>query len=265
MTRANRSRLSHGVCSRTGQRIRYAGPHVGEWVGSGCMRIYQIEVSNLCNLACSYCPHPGQTRPRGLMSWSTFTRSIDLLQRCGQKTAYLHNFGEPLLHPDLVSFVRHCTTHGVAASFFSNGVLLTKEILAELADAGLRWLYISEHTRGEVARIHKLIDAGGYPIEIRDTFRPVRGSVHTWSGQVEPRHRGSPGAPLTSSVPCLFQRQEAAVILWDGTVNVCCIDVEGRGARGTVDDFLSRPENYRFRPIELCVGCSLMRGEEDLS
>jgi MoaA/NifB/PqqE/SkfB family radical SAM enzyme len=100
------------------------------------LKIYQIEISNRCNLTCSYCPHPTQAREQGLMSWETFTKSIELVERCGQRTAYLHNFGEPLLHPHLVEFVRHCSDRGISASFFTNGVLVTHQVLADLADAG---------------------------------------------------------------------------------------------------------------------------------
>lgn len=229
------------------------------------MKIYQIEISNQCNLTCSYCPHPQQSREKGFMAWETFEKSIDLLKRCGQRTAYLHNFGEPLLHPDVVEFVRYCDTHGVTASFFTNGVLLNVDILVELANAGLRSLCISEHTKGELRRVEQLIADGGIPISLADTFRPIRRDLHSWGGQVRQHEPVLVDVGMRSRQPCIFERQHAAVVLWDGRVNVCCIDVEGRDTRGMVDDYLLGPERYRFTPIDLCRGCSLMRGEEDLT
>lgn len=229
------------------------------------MKIYQIEVSNLCNLTCSYCPHPTQTRAKGNMTRLTFEKSVELLIRCGQHTAYLHNFGEPLLHPQIADFVRHCTERGVEASFFTNGVPLTGNLLARLADAGLRYLYVSEHTRGEIRRVEALIAGAGLPVEVRDGFRPRRDQLHTWAGQVTHGRGTLPVHPSEGPGPCLFQRQEAAVVLWDGRISACCIDVEGRGALGTVDDYLADPASYEFRPIDLCQGCTLMRGAEDLS
>jgi len=199
------------------------------------------------------------------MTWETFAKSLELLIRCGQRTAYLHNFGEPLLHPNGVGFVRRCTERGVTASFFTNGVLVTAKVLEELADAGLQFLCVSEHTRGEAARVRRLIADGGLPIEVRDTFRPVRGALHTWAGQVTSRAAVGFAHPSEGVGACLFERQDAAVILWDGRVNLCCIDVEGHGVQGTVDDYLPDPSRYRFRPADLCAGCTLMRGEEDLS
>jgi hypothetical protein len=229
------------------------------------VKVYQIEISNFCNLTCSYCPHPAQTRVKGNMTWPTFEKAIELLIRCGQRTAYLHNFGEPLLHPQIVDFVRHCTDRGVEASFFTNGVLLTGELLAGLADAGLRYLYVSEHARGEARRVGALIAEAGLPLEIRDRFRPQRDQLHTWAGQVAHGGRMLPVHASEGPGPCLFQRQEAAVVLWDGRISACCIDVEGQGALGTVDDYLANPGSYAFRPIGLCRGCTLMRGAEDLS
>lgn len=229
------------------------------------MKIYQIEISNRCNLTCSYCPHPTQAREQGLMSWDTFTKSIELVERCGQRTAYLHNFGEPLLHPQLVEFVRHCSDREITASFFTNGVLVTHQVLADLADAGLRFLCISEHTKGEFDRVQTLIHEGGHPIDVGDTFRPIRKELHSWAGQV--RRHGPEPVSLNEPYrePCIFERQQAAVVLWDGRINVCCIDAEGRGIQGTVNDYLADPDQYRFNPISLCSGCTLMRGDEDLS
>jgi len=229
------------------------------------VKIYQIEISNHCNLTCSYCPHPTQQRTRGHMTRETFEKSVELLLRCGQRTAYLHNFGEPLLHPEVVDFVAHCTERGVDASFFTNGILLSPELLARLADAGLTHLCVSEHTRGEGDRVARLIEETGVPVAIRDRFRPQRQQLHSWAGQVTPGARILPVHASEGPGPCLFERQQAAVVLWDGCIGVCCIDVEGQGARGTVDDYLAGDAEYHFAPIPLCGGCSLMRGEEDLS
>lgn len=229
--------------------------------GRFSLKIYQIEISNECNLTCSYCPHPAQLRPKGLMTWDTFEKAVALLKRCGQRVAYLHNFGEPLLHPELIRFVRHCTENEVSASFFTNAVLITDAVLGDLADAGLRSLAISEHTKGELDRVRQLIEEGRYPISISDTFRPVRRTLHTWAGQTSV---GQAAGVSVGADACIFERRQAAVVLWDGRVNVCCIDVEGRGVQGTVDDYLSDPDSYRFRPIDLCAGCTLMRGDEEL-
>ncbi len=228
------------------------------------MKIYQIEISNLCNLTCSYCPHPTQDRPKGLMGIDTFAKALQLVDRCGQRSTWLHNFGEPLLHPHLVTFIRMATQVGIQASFFTNGVLLTDQMAVQLAEAGLRHLCVSDHIRDTSDRVRAQLDRLGLPVRIQETYRPAKTQVHTWAEQVTPALAKS-GFLHAAHGPCLFQRHDAAVILWDGRINVCCIDAEGAHASGSIDHYLSDPDLYRFRPIPLCDGCNLMRGEEDLS
>ena len=148
------------------------------------MKIFQIEVSNLCNLRCTYCPHPHQSRPAGLMTEKTFKKAIDLVLQCGQQTAYLHNFGEPLLHPLLPHFVQHCRERDVNPSFFTNGVLLDEEMLLSLWTSGLRSISISEHASGEIGRIKQLLHDTNTSIEVGDTFVPKKSHMHDWAGQV---------------------------------------------------------------------------------
>jgi hypothetical protein len=223
------------------------------------VKIYQIEISNLCNLTCSYCPHPTQEREKGLMTLETYVKAITLVRRCGQRRVFLHNFGEPLLHPLLFDFIRHACGEGVTVSFYSNGLLLDRTTAGRLHEAGLRELCISAHVPGELGRIQALLREEGIPLTITEVFRPSKATLHTWAGQVG--RKGDTGP----TQPCIFEREGAAVVLWDGRVNVCCIDNEGAGVAGTVDDYLADPASYRFRPIRLCSGCELMRGDEDLS
>lgn len=230
------------------------------------MKIYQIEVSNICNLTCGYCPHPVQTRPKGLMDLSTFEKSIELLIRCGQRRAFLHNFGEPLLHPDLPRFISHATHRGVTCSFYTNGVLLDKPMLQTLIEAGLREICVSEHTRDEINRVQALIRIADAPIRIVDTFRPTKARMHDWAGQTAGKGNHSPSAARQTGlpVPCVFEINNAIVVLWDGRINICCIDGHGTGISGTVDDYLAHGANYVFRPAKICATCTLMRHNEAL-
>jgi hypothetical protein len=230
------------------------------------MKIYQIEISNLCNLTCEYCPHPTQERDKGLMSSEVFKKAIELVRRCGQRRVYLHNFGEPLLHPLIFEFIKYATARGVTTSFYTNGLLLDESMAERLAAAGLREICVSGHVAGEITRIQALLQRCSIPIQILDTFRPSKETLHTWADQVLTRTaKGAfeTGMPLPLK-PCIFERENAVVILWDGRVNVCCIDNEATGVSGTIDDYLTT-SSYYFRPIPLCKTCTLMRGDEDLS
>ena len=194
------------------------------------------------------------------MSESIFEKSIELLIKCGQQNAYLHNFGEPLLHPKLSSFIKYATERGVECNFFTNGILLNPSILSKLIEAGLKRICISEHSTDEYKRVSQIIQEYSFPIFISSFFNPIESGTHTWANQVLKIHNGNNINPL----PCIFERQNAFVILWDGKISVCCIDVDGISNIGTVDDYLLESKNYKFQQISICSECNLMRGEESL-
>lgn len=51
------------------------------------------------------------------MSFKTFKDAVELVIRCEQKEIYLHNFGEPLLHPDIILFINYSIEKGLIPNF----------------------------------------------------------------------------------------------------------------------------------------------------
>jgi len=62
-------------------------------------------------------------REKGYMSWETFEKAVDEC-RGHTKTTYLHQIGEPLLHPDLLNFINYAEDAGIRASISTNCILL---------------------------------------------------------------------------------------------------------------------------------------------
>ncbi|MBC7742579.1 MAG: radical SAM protein [Bdellovibrionaceae bacterium] len=87
-----------------------------------------IEISNICNLQCSFCPEVIRTKK--LMSLELFKRIIAEVAPLTEQVCF-HLMGEPLVHPQLTEFVNVCHEQQVKIFLVSNGVLL-KENLAEL-------------------------------------------------------------------------------------------------------------------------------------
>ncbi len=221
--------------------------------------IYQIEVSNFCSLTCAYCPHPTQIRPKGFMSFDTFRKCVDLFKdHCDNRnTLRLHNFGEVALHPELPQFIQYARTEGVACSFFTNGMRSRKEPIGrgywqELSDAGLETVDFSAHVMTE-EEFRTIVEG---IVRIGRVYDPKPEVLGTWAGQV-----GPPEIPLAK--PCIFERMDAFVVLWDGRISSCCLDVEGQFKGLHVDDLLAG-RRYRFASIPLCSTCSSMRHEEML-
>ena len=110
-------------------------------------KVMQIEASNECSLACAYCPHPSQARPKGIMEMDTFKKCMELVRRSanpelgGRKFVHLNHFGEPLLNPRLPDFIRYASSQNIEVSFSTNAVdaekkLFPRSLWRELADAG---------------------------------------------------------------------------------------------------------------------------------
>ncbi len=83
-------------------------------------KIY-IEISNVCNLKCSFCP--GTTRESRYMSIDEFRRVIEAI-RPYTGYIYYHLMGEPLMHPELGKFIDIAYDNGLKSCITTNGTLL---------------------------------------------------------------------------------------------------------------------------------------------
>lgn len=79
-----------------------------------------LEITNACNLACSFC---GLTsRPRAFMAEKDFSLILERLEGF-TKTLYFHLMGEPLLHPELPRFLDLAGERGFRVNLTTNGTL----------------------------------------------------------------------------------------------------------------------------------------------
>ncbi|MBI3986021.1 MAG: radical SAM protein [Lentisphaerae bacterium] len=209
--------------------------------------IYTIEVSCLCNLQCAYCPHAKSARKKGLMSMAVFEKSMELVKALGQNEVCLHNFGEPLIHPRITDLVKRARQTVAKVVFSTNGLLLTRELAVALKDSGLTELYISSHAPADAPRAIRTCEG-------LDLLKNV-GTVfwHDWAGTAERHPTHYQDRRLRKTNTCKMIADGWAVILWDGRVNSCCMDMEGLGVIGTVFD----PDILRREPTttRLCENC----------
>ena len=108
-------------------------------------RFYKIylEISNVCNLSCSFCP--GTARAPRVMNEREFAF---LLPRLKEYTDYLyfHLMGEPLCHPHLESFLKTAHEYGFKVILTTNGTLLGKRKDMLLTSPALHKINISLHS-----------------------------------------------------------------------------------------------------------------------
>jgi MoaA/NifB/PqqE/SkfB family radical SAM enzyme len=105
---------------------------------------YFIDLINVCNLQCPLCPTGLGIlgRPRGRMTGELYRRIIDEIQPYAYQVE-LYNWGEPLLHPEIIDFIRYARQRRITVGLSSNLHRLDARMSRELIDSGLNRLLVS--------------------------------------------------------------------------------------------------------------------------
>lgn len=102
-----------------------------------------LEITNVCNLKCDFCP---QTKRKAeFMSEAAFRQILDQIKPF---TDYinLHVKGEPLLHPNLGTFLDILYEKGFKANITTNGTLIDKVANTLLEKPAVRQINFSLHS-----------------------------------------------------------------------------------------------------------------------
>jgi MoaA/NifB/PqqE/SkfB family radical SAM enzyme len=110
---------------------------------SGVLPKIYLEITNVCNLRCPFCP---PTKRKGeFMSRQDFELYLGKLEgRCDR--LYFHVKGEPLLHPELGDFLSLAGKRGFSVSLTTNGTLLADKAELLLDSPALCRLSVSLHS-----------------------------------------------------------------------------------------------------------------------
>ena len=101
-----------------------------------------LEISNICNLNCAFCP--GTSRKKRAMTEAELSLLLPKL-RPYTDYLYFHLMGEPLCHPKLGVFLELAHSHGFRVILTTNGTLLSKKQELLLSAPGLHKVNISLH------------------------------------------------------------------------------------------------------------------------
>lgn len=105
-------------------------------------RVY-IEITNICNLSCSFCSQTGR---------ESRTMSVDEFEHIAKQVRefteyiYLHVKGEPLLHPELEKILDTCSRYGLKVNLTTNGTLLKKQLAVLTTHSAIRQINVSLHS-----------------------------------------------------------------------------------------------------------------------
>jgi len=116
--------------------------HIVKTFLSGSIRFAEFAVTNVCIAKCTFCDIWKQT-PKVFIAREKALLAIDRLADLGVAHITLTG-GEPLMHPDIVAFVKQCTARHIHSAVLDAApALITDRRLDLLQDAGCDMISIS--------------------------------------------------------------------------------------------------------------------------
>ena len=107
-----------------------------------------IEITNKCNLSCSFCGN--NKRDKLFMSVSQFKHIINQIAPYANYV-YLHVKGEPLLHPQLKEILEVCKDSDIHVNITTNGTLLKQKYKILLESDCVRQVNVSLHSENTLS------------------------------------------------------------------------------------------------------------------
>ena len=209
-----------------------------------------IEPTNTCNLRCTFCfVTEGMNREEGFMDFNLFKKVID--DSPGLEHLCMHNWGEPLLHKDILRMFDYAAQSGVQHIVMNtNGTLLTDQMIDNIVDSPLTVIRFSIDGSAETFKKIRGVNLDKIESNIlklkekkelrrpelgmgvvftveEDTQEDVQAYVAHWETIVD-HVRMQPKliqSPRQEVCPEPFGKDYGKlVVLWDGTVIPCCVD-----------------------------------------
>src|SRR4029077_8831800 len=133
------------------------------------------ELTHRCPLQCPYCSNPVELDRAGSeLTTEEWKKVLSELAQIGVLQIHFSG-GEPTARKDLVELVRHASDVGLYSNLITSAVLLSREKLSDLADAGLCHVQISfqGNEPGIADRVAGLKDAHRKKIEVAKWTREL--------------------------------------------------------------------------------------------
>ncbi|MEH6940648.1 radical SAM protein, partial [Bacillus sp. JJ722] len=107
-------------------------------------KIY-VEITNICNLTCNFCPSSSLSRTKKLMKEESFAHILKEIKPYTDHI-YFHLMGEPFLNKNVDLFLDLAAESGLKVNITTNGTLINKVKEKLLPKKALRQVNISLHS-----------------------------------------------------------------------------------------------------------------------
>lgn len=120
------------------------------------MKSVYIEITDACNLRCSFCPssdcrdEAGSGVSHTFMPSALFKKCIAGAVEAGIENVYLHVLGEPSLHPGFALFLKDIKAAGLTATLTTNGTTIRRVAHHILNCPAVRQVNFSTHAYAEL-------------------------------------------------------------------------------------------------------------------
>lgn len=103
-----------------------------------------VQITNHCNLRCVMCAHKTAIKDNAFMDDALFQRVLDeAVANRVDNLIFASAFGETLLHPDAISYLKAALERGFQVMVATNGNFLDADRIEELAGVGLQSIQYS--------------------------------------------------------------------------------------------------------------------------
>ncbi len=229
--------------------------------------VLTIEPNNICNLRCKMCPYDRMTRKKETMSMNLFMEIIDQAYNFGCRTLQLQQYNEPFTDKLIFERIRYARNKGMSVKIYSNATLLNKKLrnaLLETPPDIIRFsvdgfykktfesIRINANYEIVVNNIISLLDERNkakinlprievYCTALEDNRSEIGKIVKFWKNKcdnvgVYPADSREAGEYVFYSFknkkpyPCYDPKN--IIILSNGNVVMCCVDVDGKFVLG---------------------------------
>lgn len=226
-----------------------------------------IELTNKCNLSCKMCFSQSSKRIKGFMSLNLFKSVMDEISNLPISTVVLHFGGESFYHPKFLEFIDYASQYDMNYLIYTNGTIINAEIVKSLSKLHRLALGISLHVNVENV-INNIIKYVPRDSDIGVRFNMVSGDVGL---ETINKYKECKGFVIKPSIKNYsFQNDElfiikesgisyckeimsTMVVLWDGSITLCCRDIGGEMAFGDVahDGIIGSWTSEVYRNIRL--------------